>query len=866
MGRLRYRRHLNLALAVATAAIVAPAVASAAGAAPPTTGDRSVAAATVTVGDAYVDLPRYAPGQPVTVSADLSAAGGTWTGPVTFTVTHLGEPVATATVTATAAPTTTANWTFTPPAADYQGYLVQITAGGATASAAVDVSSDWTVFPRIGFLSAYPAGLTQAQADAQIRLLQRKYHLNALQFYDWMWRHDKPIQRDAAGSLATTWTAWNGDVIAPQTVSRYITAAHQQNVAALPYSMSYAALNNYQQVSGLSDDWRLKYADGTPWDFEMIPGANLYMFDPANPSWQRHITAQYRDQVDTMGFDGVHVDQLGDWGAMTDWAGKPVDLPAGFRSLLQASDRALAGSAGTVVGMNAVDGFGSDAIATSGVVDYLYTELWDRHEKYLDVKALLDRQQRLSGGESRVIAGYLNNHDNSGPRYEAEQAVLSETLGTNTNHSGYTGPGFVDKFGTVGQRVEFTVTAPETRRYSLNFRYGNATGAVASRTVKVDGTPVGTVKFQPAGSWDTWKLPQSITTRLTAGQHTITLELTATDTGFINLDSLVLGEFDPTSVKLANAAFAASGASAIAMGQDANMLSNPYFPDFSKQLSNDLAGWMEGFYDFTTAYENLLYGPDVYSIDSGRQVVTVDGIATSGAAEPNTVWVNAKRSADHDVIQLINLLGNDDRWRPSGKTTPPVQRDLKVRYYIGPDLQPGDLRVASPDRDGGRSTNLPYAVGTDSAGRYLSFTVPELRTWDMLYLEREFATPAGGRYEAETAVRTGVTVGTDHPGYTGSGFVDNFAAPNTGVTTTMRAAATGEATLRIRYAAPTTTTRTLAVDGATSIPLTLPATGSWDTWATATVRFPLKAGLHSVVLWHGGTDSGAVNIDHLELA
>lgn len=850
--------------AVAATTVALALVAPASGSPPPRSATR--VAATVSVEDAYVDKARYLPGQSVTVSSVIKATGGAWSGPVTFAVTHLGNPVASGSVSASvgSGATTTVNWTTTPPAQDFRGYLVRVTAGSSSTSTAIDVSSDWTVFPRMGFLTDYRASLTQGEADAEVQNLVRKYHLNALQFYDWMWRHDKPIKRNPDGSLASTWTAWNGDVIAPASVSKYIGAAHDRSVAALPYSMSYAALKDYEQVSGVSSDWRLKRADGSPWEFEMIPGESLYMFDPGNQNWQNHITDEYKDQVQTLGFDGTHIDQLGDWGPMTNVSGQPVDLPAGFGSLVTSTKSALSTTPGQVVGMNAVDGYGSDALASSGAVDYLYTEVWGQHEKYIDVKALLDRQQKLSGGESRVVAAYVNNYDNHGPRYEAENAVLSSGLAVNNNHTGYTGTGFVDQFGTQGQKITFTVSAPEARRYSLNFRYANATGAAVTRTVRVDGTVVGRVTLQPKANWDSWGLPSSITAQLSAGNHTVELEIGAQDSGYANVDSLVLGTFDSPSVKLANAAFAAMGSTHLELGQGGNMLSNPYFPDFSKQMPNELSAWMKGYYDFITAYENLLYGPDVYSVDSGSQIVKLTGVAASGAANANTVWTNVKRTANHDVIHLVNLLGNNDEWRSPGKAVPPGKSNVPVKYYIGPDLTPSAVRVASPDRDAGASTSLPFSIGTDAAGRYIEFTVPELQTWDMVYLDRSFTTPADHRYEAESAIKTNVTVGSNHAGYTGTGFVDNFATTDSGVTFTVSAASDATVNLTIRYAnALASTTRAVSVDGEVVATPTFASTGSWDSWSTVTVAVPLRHGLHSVVLWQQSGQSGAVNIDHL---
>lgn len=835
------------------------------------------AAGTPQVTDAYTNNARYNPGTAVTVSAVVheSSGSGSWSGNVSFSMSHLGVVVSSGSVPATVAANgnTTVNWSVTPPSTDFTGYLVSITAGSSTAATAIDVSSNWTHFPRIGALTSYPSGTSSAQADADISTLERKYHINAVQFYDWMWRHENPVQKNPDGSLPSTWTAWNGDVISPATVKTYIAAAHNHTVAAMPYTMSYAALQNYQSVSGVDPSWALDYqSSGQPWAFEMKPNqpnTNLYIFNPANPSWQNYITAKYVDEVNTMGFDGVHLDQLGNWGAMTDTSGNPVDVPAGLASLVSATRTALNASAsGKVLGINAVDGFGGDNVASGKKTDYLYSELWDNHETYSAIKTYLDTQKSESGSIPSVIAAYPNTKDDAGPSYEAESADKTSGLTVNSDHPGYTGSGFVANFGNAGDTVTFTINAPEARQYSLVWRYANGAAGDATRTVSVDGTAIGHVTMPTDGNWNNWHFDSDIVTPvLSAGSHTVSISVGTGDTGFINLDNLVLGTLDTTSVELEDATIAASGASHIEMSQGDSMLSAPYFPDHDKQMTNALRSWMKDYYDFITGYENLLYGPDVHSVDSGTQFLQISGKTTSGDGSGNTIWTNIKKTSTDDVIHLINLLGNNGTWRDAGKATPTVQTNLPVKYYLGPDENPTAVRVASPDTAHGASSSLSYTTGTDSTGRYISFTVPSLTNWDMIYIDRSFTTPTSNRYEAENAVKTGVTTNTDHAGYTGSGFVDNFATTNSGVSFTVNAATAGTYNLVLRYGnGGSDATRIIAVDGVQVATPTFPAQGTWDSWVTLSVPVTLTAGLHSVVVWRGSGQTGAINLDNLTVS
>jgi len=296
------------------------------------------------------------------------------------------------------------------------------------------------------------------------------------------------------------------------------------------------------------------------------------------------------------------------------------------------------------------------------------------------------------------------------------------------------------------------------------------------------------------------------------------------------------------------------------------MLSAPYFPDHDKQMTNALRSWMKDYYNFITGYENLLYGPDVHSVDSGTQFLSISGQTTSGDGSGNTIWTNIKKTSTDDVIQLINLLGNDNTWRDAGKATPTVQTNLPVKYYLGPDENPTAVKVASPDNAHGASTSLTYTTGTDSTGRYISFTVPSLTNWDMVYIDRTFTTPTSNQYEAEVAVKTGVTTNTNHAGFTGTGFVDNFATTNSGVSFTVNATTAGSYHLVLRYGnGGSDATRIVAVDGTQVAVPTFPAQGTWDSWVTLSVPVTLTAGLHTVVIWRGSSQTGAINVDNLTL-
>ncbi|MGH3373424.1 MAG: TIM-barrel domain-containing protein, partial [Actinoallomurus sp.] len=133
---------------------------------------------------------------------------------------------------------------------------------------------------------------------------------------------------------------------------------------------------------------------------------------------------------------------------------------------------------------------------------------------------------------------------------------------------------------------------------------------------------------------------------------------------------------------------------------------------------------------------------------------------------------------------------------------------------------------------------------------------------------------AGTLCEAEkTTLTGGVSVASDHTGYTGPGFAAGFQSAGASLTYRLDVPAAGTYELRLRYANSLggdgqNTTRTLsaAIDGGTASTATMPTTADWNTWALTSVpAVQLSAGRHTLVVSRSPSDSGNVNIDSLAL-
>ncbi len=116
-----------------------------------------------------------------------------------------------------------------------------------------------------------------------------------------------------------------------------------------------------------------------------------------------------------------------------------------------------------------------------------------------------------------------------GQHYEAENATLSEAT-VASNHTGYTGTGFVDYLNVTGSYVQWSATPARAGTATVTIRYAN--GQTPDRPVGISvngGAPV-PVSFPSTGSWNTWATAR-VTVSLNAGTNTIRATSTTANGG-----------------------------------------------------------------------------------------------------------------------------------------------------------------------------------------------------------------------------------------------------------------------------------------------------------------------------------------------
>ncbi|GAB6012707.1 endo-dextranase [Viscerimonas tarda] len=320
-----------------------------------------------------------------------------------------------------------AAWSWTPPSADFQGYLVdlyEVIDGKEVIreSIGVDVSSDWKKFPRYGFLSEY-GKMNKASIENNISTMNR-YHINGIQFYDWHYDHHRPL----AGTVEKPAESWPDIMDRPtyrSTIDGYISAAHAKGMKAMFYNLLFGALKN-AAADGVKEEWYI-YKDtnhGEKDKLHLNPPfrSSIYLTNPANVEWQNYMTQRTKDVYAVYDFDGYHIDQVGDRGAVYDYAGNKLKLDETYRSFIEAMKQAFPQKYHVT---NAVNQFGQgNSIATSPV-DFLYTEVWDPNKSFDQlVQIILDNNAYSNYSKNTVLAAYINYAKSSNTGYVNEAGVL----------------------------------------------------------------------------------------------------------------------------------------------------------------------------------------------------------------------------------------------------------------------------------------------------------------------------------------------------------------------------------------------------------------------------------------------------------
>lgn len=279
-------------------------------------------------------------------------------------------------------------------------------------SSAFDVASHWNKSPRYGFLSEFHP---EEKGKLQDLDTLNKLHINVVQFYDWMYRHDRLVPEE------NKFTDPLGRILSSEVIKEKIFYAKQKGMATMAYGAIYASLKDFFEEHS---EWGLYQNDGIPYSLVDI----FYIMDISPDSkWNDHIIYEFKRVIE-YGFDGIHMDQYGYPKKAWNQQGGLVDLSEAFTPFINRTREELS-EVNPDVGLifNNVGNFPTYATAAAKQ-DAVYIEVWSPINSYPELKVLIDQTKKYCGDKQVILAAYLApfNHGKEGfSQQAAENGALT---------------------------------------------------------------------------------------------------------------------------------------------------------------------------------------------------------------------------------------------------------------------------------------------------------------------------------------------------------------------------------------------------------------------------------------------------------
>ena len=270
------------------------------------------------------------------------------------------------------------------------GYGVMLRTNFGVWEGAFDIVSQDRREIRYGFLSDFS---TENIETTDVEWM-KNLHINTIQFYDWMYRHDQllPPTKEYEDPLKRQMNV--------EAVSQKIEACKKYGIRPFAYGAVYAAT---EKTFREHPEWGMYTMDGQAMTFADW----LYFMNIARESgWSAHIVNEYKKAIH-FGFSGIHMDTYGFPKHVWTRDGRAIELAEEFPQLINRVAQAvrLEDSNGGVI-FNAVNNWPTETVAEADQ-DAVYIEVWPPHDTYRDLYQLI-REARHSSGKNVVLAAYLN--------------------------------------------------------------------------------------------------------------------------------------------------------------------------------------------------------------------------------------------------------------------------------------------------------------------------------------------------------------------------------------------------------------------------------------------------------------------------
>ncbi|AFK87304.1 glycoside hydrolase family 66 protein [Thermoanaerobacterium saccharolyticum] len=284
---------------------------------------------------------------------------------------------------------------------------------GATTS--FDVVKNLMYAPRYGFISDF----FESDKDDYNDLKElNKFHINLIQFYDWMYRHHElipptekfkdPLGRDLSINV----------------VKQKIELAHEYGMKAMAYGAVYGSESEFFEKH---KDWALLNNNDEYYEFANF----IYIMDISKEcEWHQHIIKEFFNAI-KFGFDGIHMDQYG-------FPKEAVSVKDGLKRLRRLKDdfpelindaKSYIENNGYDVELifNAVNNWPIDSVIDSKQ-DAVYIEVWPPNDTYQDLYNLIANVKKRGTTKQVILAAYMkpfSKSENTNIEYAENATILT---------------------------------------------------------------------------------------------------------------------------------------------------------------------------------------------------------------------------------------------------------------------------------------------------------------------------------------------------------------------------------------------------------------------------------------------------------
>lgn len=671
--------------------------------------------ANVAVSSLNTDKSRYSPNEPVTLQAHIqntnqTESHGTYTitvaNPLASSQSDYGytQTVGTGHYDVSGKDSMDVRAVWTADQEDYRGYIATIKltddAGQVVSfnATGIDVSSNWTKFPRYAVMSNFTNASQTSDDNVNLDAeTLNKYHVNASMYYDAYYRPQNPFPTDQFKN-------WIGDDINTQLIRTAIANQHQYGQATLLYDMINATTGvPSDNDANMSNSWLFQTktkADGTTL---VSSPAGIFRTTrktlTSDEGFGKANTFDVKGEQQTFNMLGTYNDR----------ADADHKIQSYYNPYSKDWQQYIGPTVRTALDKLGFDGWQGDTIG--------------------DQEKVVSYENRgTTTGAFDVSAGYgdFANAMKSG-------AMKDKAFGINA--VGGQGQRGLDK-----SQVDFQYNEIWPWDWDDNTAPGNTNSA-----------------------HDTYSALSRVVDNTMQQAHKSLIASAYMYRNWANSGKAPAHKtFNDNAILLKDASIFSAGGDSLELTDNGRQLFTEYYPDSRKDktitmsdtLGNADTGKLRKMYDFVTAYENFLRGGNLQrtknrvEIWTGSAVGDGQNLAVKNESVPGTIMATTKSGHngtidDAETINLINFRDvTDTHWQvdnanEESQKNIKEQKDLWVKYYPDDGRTVHDVFVSSPDAKY-QSTNqkLDFTSHVDEQGQtYLTFKLPSLEVWDLIYMK-----------------------------------------------------------------------------------------------------------------------------------